>query len=180
MATDLQSPFVAAQGLFRVPQFVEVLRYCSYPMVANLIVFVMKNDSKTTGRHLIFRPYVVRNGKVIYPKNGGMLAFWVEDQSQSSICRRQLQLPPFYFGSYNSQDFLRSPTLICFFFQQKRNFFISFFLYMQVLHLSAIFLLFTLSLLPRRGWLVTLLLPPNLPQIHQIRKEPKNLLFHLD
>ena len=122
MATDLQSPFVAAQGLFRVPQFVEVLRYCSYPMVANLIVFVMKNDSKTNGRHLIFRPYVVRNGKVIYPKNGGMLAFWV-----------------FYFGSYNSQDFLRSPTLICFFLQQKRIFFISFFLYMQVLHLSAIF-----------------------------------------
>ena len=139
MATDLQSPFVAAQGLFRVPQFVEVLRYCSYPMVANLIVFVMKNDSKTNGRHLIFRPYVVRNGKVIYPKNGRMLAFWVEDQSQSSICRRQLQLPPFYFCSYNSQDFLRSPTLICFFLQQKRNFFISFFLYMQVLHLSAIF-----------------------------------------
>ena len=129
MATDLQSPFVAAQGLFRVPQFVEVLRYCSYPMVANLIVFVMKNDSKTNGRHLIFRPYVVRNGKVIYPKNGGMLAFWVEDQSQSSICRRQLQLPPFYFCPYNSQDFLRSPTLICFFLQQKRNFFISFFLY---------------------------------------------------
>ena len=48
-------------------------------MVANLIVFVMKNDSKTNGRHLIFRPYVVRNGKVIYPKNGRMLAFWVED-----------------------------------------------------------------------------------------------------
>ena len=139
MATDLQSPFVAAQGLFRVPQFVEVLRYCSYPMVANLIVFVMMDNSKTNGRHLIFRPYVVRNGKVIYPKNGRMLAFWVEDQSQSSICRRQLQLPPFYFGSYNSQDFLRSPTLICFFLQQKRNFFISFFLYMQVLHLSAIF-----------------------------------------
>ena len=40
---------------------------------------VMINDSKTNGRHLIFRPYVVRNGKVIYPKNGGMLAFWVED-----------------------------------------------------------------------------------------------------
>lgn len=139
MSTDLQSPFVAAQGLFRVPQFVEVLRYCSYPMVANLIVFVMMDNSKTNGRHLIFRPYVVRNGKVIYPKNGRMLAFWVEDQSQSSICRRQLQLPPFYFGSYNSQDFLRSPTLICLFLQQNRNFFISFFLYMQVLHLSAIF-----------------------------------------
>lgn len=40
---------------------------------------VMINDSKTNGRHLIFRPYVVRNGKVIYPKNGRMLAFWVED-----------------------------------------------------------------------------------------------------
>nr|DAG55105.1 MAG TPA: hypothetical protein [Caudoviricetes sp.] len=55
------------------------MRYCSYPMVANLIVFVMMDNSKTNGRHLIFRPYVVRNGKVIYPKNGRMLAFWVED-----------------------------------------------------------------------------------------------------
>lgn len=178
MATDLQSPFVAAQGLFRVPQFVEVLRYCSYPMVANLIVFVMKNDSKTNGRHLIFRPYVVRNGKVIYPKNGGMLAFWVEDQSQSSICRRQLQLPPFYFCSYNSQDFLRSPTLICFFLQQKRNFFISFFLYIT-------FKCHILFFLPSpccqgEGDQFTQLQLPNLPQIHQIRKEPKNLLFHLD
>lgn len=151
MATDLQSPFVAAQGLFRVPQFVEVLRYCSYPMVANLIVFVMKNDSKTNGRHLIFRPSVVRNGKVIYPKNGGMLAFWVEDQSQSSICRRQLQLPPFYFGSYNSQDFLRSPTLICFFLQQKRiSSYPSFCICKSYILLPYSLLLFTLSLLQER------------------------------
>lgn len=138
MATDLQSPFVAAQGLFRVPQFVEVLRYCSYPMVANLIVFVIMDNSKTNGRHLIFRPYVVRNGKVIYPKNGRMLAFWVEDQSQSSVFG-VAATTPFCFGSYNSQDFLRFPTLICLFLQQNKNFFISFFLYMQVLHLSAIF-----------------------------------------
>lgn len=32
----------------------------------------------------------------------------------------------------------------------------------------------------RRGRLVTQLQPPNLPQIHRIRKEPKNLLFHLN
>lgn len=48
-------------------------------MVVNLIVFGMKNNSETNERHLIFRPYVVRNGKIIYPKNGRMLAFWVED-----------------------------------------------------------------------------------------------------
>ena len=30
-----------------VSPLVEVLRYCSYPMVANLIVFVMMDNSKT-------------------------------------------------------------------------------------------------------------------------------------
>lgn len=58
----------------------EALRICSYPMVVNLIEhLVMINDSKTNGRHLIFRPYIVRNGKVIYPKNGRVFAFWVDD-----------------------------------------------------------------------------------------------------
>lgn len=39
----------------------------------------MTNDSKTNGKRLIFRPYVVRDGKIIRPKHGCCLAFWVDD-----------------------------------------------------------------------------------------------------
>ena len=39
----------------------------------------MKSNSEVNGKHLIFRPYVVRNGKIIRSKTGGMLAFLVDD-----------------------------------------------------------------------------------------------------
>lgn len=39
----------------------------------------MKNDSKTKEGHLIFRPYVIRNGKFVYPKEGKVLAFLAKD-----------------------------------------------------------------------------------------------------
>ena len=39
----------------------------------------MKNDLKTKEGRLIFRPYVIRNGKPVYPKKGKVLAFLVKD-----------------------------------------------------------------------------------------------------
>lgn len=40
----------------------------------------MKHNAETKGRHKIFRPYVIRNGKFVYPKKGKALAFWVNDK----------------------------------------------------------------------------------------------------
>ena len=39
----------------------------------------MTSNSKMNGKHLIFRPYVIKDGKMILPTKGKCLAFWVDD-----------------------------------------------------------------------------------------------------
>ncbi len=37
-----------------------------------------QNDNERPGRY-IYRPYVIKNGVKLYPKNGKVFRFWVED-----------------------------------------------------------------------------------------------------